>query len=135
MSLVIVWWISSLIGHSLLTRPGAPSGERAVAILVTASLWVAVIVGFGAVVYQEKDELIRRLHLEAAAFAFFVAAILITIFQALAQFGIHRFIADDAAALVYLPWAGALVFLGWRYRFFGPPLPSEREPHIPGGLG
>ena len=62
------------------------------------------------------DEMVRRIHLQAAAISFLLTVIVTFIFDGLKSAGIYRATLSDLNTATLLIWVGALTFLSLRYR-------------------
>jgi hypothetical protein len=65
---------------------------------------------------RKLDEMVQRIHLQAAAFAFLLTVILAFVFDGLKDAGIYSATLSDLARATVLIWAAALIFLSLRYR-------------------
>jgi hypothetical protein len=65
---------------------------------------------------RKLDEMIRRIHLQAAAISFLLTVILTFVFDGLKGAGIYRATLSDLDTATVLIWAAALIFLSLRSR-------------------
>ena len=65
---------------------------------------------------RKLDEMIRRIHLQAAAISFLLIVILTFVFDGLKDAGIYRATLSDLDTATVLIWATALIFLSVRSR-------------------
>jgi hypothetical protein len=65
---------------------------------------------------RKLDEMIRRIHLQAAATSFLLIVILTFVFDGLKDAGIYRATLSDLDTATVLIWATALIFLSLRSR-------------------
>ena len=65
---------------------------------------------------RKLDEMVRRIHLQAAAISFLLTVILTFVFDGLKSAGIYRASLSDLDSATVLIWVGALVFVSLRYR-------------------
>ena len=65
---------------------------------------------------RKLDEMIRRIHLQAAATSFLLTVILTFVFDGLKDAGIYRATLSDLDTATVLIWAAALIFLSLRSR-------------------
>jgi hypothetical protein len=65
---------------------------------------------------RKLDEMIRRIHLQAAAISFLLTVILTFVFDGLKDAGIYRATLSDLDTATVLIWAAALIFLSLRSR-------------------
>lgn len=62
------------------------------------------------------DEMVRRIHLQAAAISFLLTVIVTFVFDGLRNAGIYRATLSDLDTATLMIWVGALTFLSLRYR-------------------
>jgi hypothetical protein len=81
-----------------------------------SSAWVALVL---AVVWyvSRRDEFIRRYWSLAAVFGFVVGVIGLSVFDALRAAGIYHGALSNPKRIFTWPFAAALVFFTWRYRW------------------
>jgi hypothetical protein len=65
---------------------------------------------------RKLDEMIRRIHLQAAAISFLLIVIVTFVFDGLKDAGIYRATLSDLDTATVLIWATALIFLSLRSR-------------------
>ncbi|SRR6266571_1778985 len=65
---------------------------------------------------RKLDEMVRRIHLQAAAISFLLTVILTFVLDGLKSAGIYRASLSDLETATVLIWASALIFLSLRYR-------------------
>lgn len=94
------------------------SVHRAVAALLgflPGLLWVCAAVALVKAV-QKRDELQRRIVLQASAIAFLLTVTLALLFTGLANAGIYHASVSAVVGPAIWTWVVALAFLNWRYR-------------------
>jgi ABC-type Fe3+-siderophore transport system permease subunit len=89
------------------------SPVRPILALLPALMAVLFVVAFVRDV-RKLDEMVRRIHLQAAAISFLMTVILTFFFEGLKDAGIYRATMSDLHAV--LIWAATLIFLSLRYR-------------------
>lgn len=65
---------------------------------------------------RKFDEMVQRIHLQAASIAFLLTVILMFVFDGLETAGIYRATRSALDTGVVLFWGAALIFLSLRYR-------------------
>src|SRR5262245_36818214 len=83
--------------------------------LLPALMAVLFVVAFVKDV-RKLDEMVRRIHLQAAAISFLLTVILSFVFDGLKSAGIYRATLSDLDTATVLIWVAALMFLSLRYR-------------------
>ena len=78
-------------------------------------IWICFIVAFVKVV-KKRDELQRRIVLEAAAIAFLLTVALALVFGGLESMGVYHASVDAVVTPAIWGWLAVFVFLKWRYR-------------------
>ena len=79
-------------------------------------VFLALIVTLVVAVRNAGDEWIKKVHLQAATFAFIVTVLAMEIMDLLARAGVWNAARGDLELPALLSWAGAIVILGWRSR-------------------
>lgn len=103
----MVEWLSK---HERLHSPAKP-----ILGFLPALLAIFFVVAFVKDI-RKLDEMVRRIHLQAAAIAFLLTVILEFIFDGLESAGIFHATRSDLSRPLVLIWGAALVFLSRRYR-------------------
>ena len=83
--------------------------------LLPALMAVLFVVAFVKDV-RKLDEMLKRIHLQAAAISFLLTVILTFVFDGLKSAGIYRATLSDLDTATVLIWVAALMFLSLRYR-------------------
>lgn len=83
--------------------------------LLPALMAVLFVVAFVKDV-RKLDEMVRRIHLQAAAISFLLTVILTFVFDGLKSAGIYRATLSDLDTATVLIWVAALMLLSLRYR-------------------
>lgn len=78
-------------------------------------VWICFIVAFVMAV-KKRDELQRRIVLEAAAIAFLLTVALALVFAGLESMGVYHATVSDVVTPAIWGWLAVFVFLKWRYR-------------------
>lgn len=78
-------------------------------------MWTCFIVAFVLAV-KKRDELQRRIVLEAAAIAFLLTVALALVFEGLASTGVYHASVTAVVGPAIWGWLAVFVFLNWRYR-------------------
>ena len=115
----VLWGIAALataltvkwiFNHEELHSPARPMLG-----LLPALMAVLFVVAFVKDV-RKLDEMLKRIHLQAAAISFLLTVILTFVFDGLKSAGIYRATLSDLDTATVLIWAAALMFLSLRYR-------------------
>lgn len=92
-----------------------PSPAKPLLGFVPALLAILFVLAFVKDVHK-LDEMVRRIHLQAAAISFLLTVILTFAFDGLKSAGIYHASLSDLDTASVLIWAGTLVFMSLRYR-------------------
>jgi hypothetical protein len=65
---------------------------------------------------RKLDEMVRRIHLQAAAISFLLTVSLTFVFDGLESAGIYSATLSDLSSALVLTWGAALIFLSLRHR-------------------
>jgi Kef-type K+ transport system membrane component KefB len=65
---------------------------------------------------RKLDEMVRRIHLQAASTAFLLTVILTFVFDGLESAGIYRATRGALVTANLVIWVAALICFNWRYR-------------------
>lgn len=114
--LVGAYVVADLTVAWLLAHHRLAAAARPYVGILPSLLFIALIAGVVWMVRSRADEMLLRIHYQAATFAFIVTVLAITVFDGLAQAGIYNASRADVEIFAMLPWAAAIVFLAWRYR-------------------
>jgi len=104
---VTVKWV---FNHVELRSPAKPMLG-----LLPALMAVLFVVAFVKDV-RKLDEMVRRIHLQAAAISFLLTVILTFVFDGLKDAGIYRAALSDLDTATVLIWVAATMFFSLRYR-------------------
>jgi hypothetical protein len=110
---VLYLFIVAQVGRYLVEHPGAPGGVWLAAAPIAVLLLVLVVAMRS---LNGMDELERKMHTEAMAFAFLASLFIVTSCGALAQVGILRFSLAWITPTMVLSWVVGLAVLDRRYR-------------------
>ena len=114
--LVGAYVASTLAVHWLMAHQKIVPVARPWVGIVPSLVFIALAAGMVWVVCSFADEMLVRLHLQAAAFAFLVTLFGGTLLDGLAQAGVYQAPRDVLEAAATLAWAVAIMVLAWRQR-------------------
>jgi Kef-type K+ transport system membrane component KefB len=109
-SLTVQWVADWLFKHEELRLPA-----RSILAFLPALMAIFMVVAILQDV-RKLDEMVRRIHLQAASTAFLLTVILTFVFDGLESAGIYRATRGALVTANLVIWVAALICFNWRYR-------------------
>ncbi len=115
----VLWGIAAVATHYtvewLFKHEELPSPAKPILGFLPALLAIFFVVALVRDV-RKLDEMVQRIHLQAASIAFLLTVILEFVFDGLESAGIFHATRSDLSSALAFTWGAALIFLSLRYR-------------------
>ncbi len=111
----VLWGIAALAAEWLFKHEELPSPAKSILGFLPALMAIFMVVAILQDV-RKLDEMVRRIHLQAASIAFLLTVILTFVFDGLENAGVYRATRSVLVTANLVIWVAALIFLSWTYR-------------------
>ena len=108
----VLWGIAALAAEWSFKHEELSSPARSILGFLPALMAIFMVVAILQDV-RKFDEMVRRIHLQAASTAFLLTVILTFVFE---NAGIYRATRSALVTANLVIWVAALIFLNWKYR-------------------